>query len=282
MKDMSPILSSQRMLSACLALALSAGVAPRGFAADAASGPVAEHVILTNGFDLICDHREQTGDRVRLYTDSGSANFVEVGAADVASVERIVLPALPSSSSAGSKPALTAGHSDLTKAELHELLSSAGAQHNLDVNLLTSVVRAESGGHTAAVSKKGAQGLMQLMPKTAAQLGVSDSFRPEENVAGGATYLDSLLTRYHDNLALALAAYNAGPATVDRCGCVPPYRETRLYVARIIRDFNASVKTASRSGTLEAAQLANPNIQTGDAAAKPQQEQASLTGATAP
>jgi soluble lytic murein transglycosylase-like protein len=86
---------------------------------------------------------------------------------------------------------------------------------------------------------------MQLMPKTAAQLGVSDSFVASENIAGGTAYLDSLLTRYHDNLALALAAYNAGPAAVDRYHGVPPYRETRLYVARIIRDFNAAV-TASR------------------------------------
>jgi hypothetical protein len=265
-----------------LALTLFAGVATRSFAADADPGRVAEHVILANGFELICDHREQIGNRMRLYTDSGSTNFVEVGASEVAAVEKIVLPALPASASASNKPALAASHADLTKAELHELLSNAGAQHNLDVNLLASVVRAESGGHTAAVSRKGAQGLMQLMPTTAAQLGVSDSFQPEENVAGGASYLDSLLTRYRDNLALALAAYNAGPAAVDRCGCIPPYRETRLYVARIIRDFNASAKSATRSAALDAAQLGNPNAQPGAAPTNQQQEQASLAGATAP
>ena len=146
------------------------------------------------------------------------------------------------------------------------------------MNLLASVVRAESGGHTAAVSKKGAQGLMQLMPKTATQLGVSDSLRPDENVAGGASYLDSLLTRYHDNLALALAAYNAGPAAVDRWHGVPPYRETRLYVARIIRDFNASVRNANSDAaklTILITQLPNTVVQANH-------EQASLTGATAP
>jgi soluble lytic murein transglycosylase-like protein len=265
-----------------LILGCCAVVAQCGFAANAVPGRAAEHVTLTNGFELICDHREQTGDRVRLYTDSGSANFVEVGTADVASVEKIVLPAAASPPSVGSKVTTTAVHADLTKAELRELLSSAGAQHNLDVNLLASVVRAESGGHTAAVSKKGAQGLMQLMPKTAAQLGVNDSLRPDENVSGGASYLDSLLTRYHDNLALALAAYNAGPAAVDRWHGVPPYRGTRLYVARIIRDFNASVKNATRNATLDSAKLSHTGSQLLNAVAQKNPEQASLAGATAP
>ncbi len=270
------------MLASVLVLCGCAAVAMRGFAADAASGRVAEYITLTNGFELVCDHREQNGDRIKLYTDAEGSNFVEVGTAEVASIEKIVLPAIANPSSAGPKLTTTAVHADLSRAELHELLSSAGAQHNLDVNLLASVVRAESGGHTKAVSKKGAQGLMQLMPKTAAQLGVSDSLKPDENVAGGASYLDSLLSRYHDNLALALAAYNAGPAAVDRWHGIPPYRETRLYVARIIRDFNASVKNASRNSTLDAARLAHPNPQQRTTVADAGHEQASLTGATAP
>jgi hypothetical protein len=274
MKGMSRILANRRMLASALVFC--------GCAADAASGRVAEHITLTNGFELICDHREQNGDRIKLYSDAGGSNFVEVGTADVASVEKIVLPAIAGPSSANSKLTTTAVHADLTKAELHELLSSAGVQHNLDVNLLASVVRAESGGHATAVSKKGAEGLMQLMPKTAAQLGVSDSLRPDENISGGASYLDSLLTRYHDNLALALAAYNAGPAAVDRWHGVPPYRETRLYVARIIRDFNASVKSARRNSTSDSAQLVQPNPQKRTNVADTRHEQASLTGATAP
>jgi soluble lytic murein transglycosylase-like protein len=80
---------------------------------------------------------------------------------------------------------------------------------------------------------------MQLMPATAANLGVQNSFAPEQNVAGGTQYLDQLLTRYHDNIALALAAYNAGPDAVDRYHGIPPYAETRAYVARIIREFNS-------------------------------------------
>jgi hypothetical protein len=260
-----------------IVLALFAGGVGRGFAADNADnvdGRVAEHVTLTNGFDLICDHREQTGNRMRLYTNAESSDFVEVAATEVASVETIRLPVTANTTVAGIHPSAAGIHADLTRAELHELLSSAGARHNLDVNLLASVVRAESGGHTRAVSKKGAQGLMQLMPQTATQLGVNDSLRADENVAGGATYLDSLLTRYHDNLALALAAYNAGPAAVDRWHGVPPYRETRLYVARIIRDFNASARKA------EMVQHQNPQGQS--TVAKADQARTSLTGATAP
>jgi soluble lytic murein transglycosylase-like protein len=79
---------------------------------------------------------------------------------------------------------------------------------------------------------------MQLMPGTASDLGVADSFAPNQNIQGGSAYLDTLLKRYHDNLQLALAAYNAGPAAVDRWHGVPPYRETRLYVARVIREYN--------------------------------------------
>jgi len=91
------------------------------------------------------------------------------------------------------------------------------------------------------VSSAGARGLMQLMPGTAATLGVEDSFKPEENVRGGSVYLDSLLTRYRDNLALALAAYNAGPLAVDKYHGIPPYRETQAYVARVIHEFNRRV-----------------------------------------
>jgi soluble lytic murein transglycosylase-like protein len=121
------------------------------------------------------------------------------------------------------------------------MLARAGHEHNLDVDLLASLVKAESGGNARAVSRTGARGLMQLMPSTAAGLGVADSFAPQQNVRGGSAYLDALLTRYHDNMALALAAYNAGPAAVDRYRGIPPYHETRAYVARVIHEFNRRV-----------------------------------------
>lgn len=190
----------------------------------------AEEVTLTNGYNLLCDHREQAGDRVRLFTSQGGGNFVEVDAAEIASVA--VVPDTPPAAP------VTTAEPKLTNADVHQLIAQAGSAHNLDVDLLASVVRAESGGNTLAVSRTGAQGLMQLMPGTAAQLGVTDSFRADQNINGGTAYLDALLLRYHDNLALALAAYNAGPAAVDKYHGVPPYRETRVYVARVIREFN--------------------------------------------
>ena len=133
------------------------------------------------------------------------------------------------------------------------MLTQAGADHNLDVDLLASVVKAESDGNARAVSRAGAKGLMQLMPGTAAGLGVKNSFEPHENVRGGSTYLDALLTKYHDNLALALAAYNAGPEAVAKYNGIPPYHETHAYIARVIHEFNRRVLAreaeARRAGT---------------------------------
>jgi soluble lytic murein transglycosylase-like protein len=104
--------------------------------------------------------------------------------------------------------------------------------------LLNSVIRAESGFNPHAVSRKGAQGLMQLMPETASKLGVPNAFDPGANVDGGTRYLRELLERYNFDLVKALAAYNAGPKRVEQYGGVPPYYETRAYVASIVRDFN--------------------------------------------
>ena len=130
----------------------------------------------------------------------------------------------------------------LNPADLHEILSGAGKEHNLDVDLLASVVKAESDGNPRALSRAGARGLMQLMPATANGLGVTDSYKPDQNVRGGSTYLDELLARYHENLAWALAAYNAGPEAVDKYHGIPPYHETQVYVARVIHEFNRRVK----------------------------------------
>jgi soluble lytic murein transglycosylase-like protein len=136
------------------------------------------------------------------------------------------------------------------------MLSRAGADHNLDVDLLASLVKAESNGNARAVSRAGAAGLMQLMPATANDLGVHDRFEPGQNVRGGSTYLDALLTRYHDNLALALAAYNAGPLAVDKYHGIPPYNETRAYVAHVIHEFNRRVLSREAQARLAQAHLA--------------------------
>ncbi len=220
----------------------------------------AEHITLRNGFELDCDHRGVSdaadpgigsiaagGGRVRLYLDAGEANYLDVGQDEIVAAETLA-PVLPAVA-----PAPVAAKAELSPAELHELLAAAGAEHDLDVDLLASLVQAESGSHAHAVSRVGAQGLMQLMPATAAQLGVKDSFVPEANVHGGTAYLDSLLKRYHDNLALALAAYNAGPGAVDRYHGVPPYRETRAYVARIIHEFNRRYAARQAAASLATA-----------------------------
>jgi soluble lytic murein transglycosylase-like protein len=196
----------------------------------------AEHVTLKNGFELDCVRREVDGDRVRLYLASGNENYMEVAANAVVRVE--ALPDLPVVAVAAPAAPVASVVMLPTAAEMKEMIARAGAAHHIDVDLLASVIHAESGGQVKAVSRTGARGLMQLMPGTAAALGISDSFVPEQNIQGGTLYLDQLLTRYKDNLALALAAYNAGPGAVDKYHGVPPYRETRAYVTRIIREFN--------------------------------------------
>ena len=208
-------------------------LAATGISRAADASPL--HVTLTNGFDLICDHRETVGERVRLYLGPGSQSFLEVAGVEIASVEAAPLIQQRKDVPLKVSPAKTANP---TAEDVRGMMTRAGVKHNVDVDLLASVVRAESGGNVRAVSRTGARGLMQLMPGTAADLGVEDSFHPEQNINGGTAYLDALLMRYHDNIALALAAYNAGPAAVDRYHGIPPYRETRAYVARVIHEFN--------------------------------------------
>ena len=198
----------------------------------------AEHVTLRNGFDLFCDHREAKGERVRLYVDAAGSSFLEVNASDIVTTEHVDLPKTVAAEAAPKAAAPTAVPEKLTESDLQPMLTKAGTTYNLDSDLLASVVRQESGGHSHAVSRAGAQGLMQLMPGSASELGVANSFAPGDNIRGGTAYLDTLLKRYKDNLAFALAAYNAGPAAVDRWHGIPPYRETRAYVARVIREYN--------------------------------------------
>lgn len=207
----------------------------------------AEQVTLRNGYEIRCDHHAPVERRVRLYLSPGEDNYIEFKAEEISRVDSVPdLP--PAAETAGNalavpQPQSPAVKSDaqLSPADLREMLAQAGHAHNLDVDLLASLVKAESGGNSRAVSRAGARGLMQLMPGTASGLGVKDSFAPEQNVRGGSVYLDGLLTRFHDNLALALAAYNAGPEAVDRYHGIPPYAETRAYVARVIHEFNRRV-----------------------------------------
>jgi len=209
----------------------------------------AERITLANGFDVVCDHHALVEGRVRVYPKAAAPDYFELSPGAIDAVETVPDPPeepAPASTetanpSAVGNPVVKQVETRLTADDLHQLLSKAGSEHNVDEDLLASVVKAESGGNVRATSRAGARGLMQLMPGTAQQLGVTDSFAPEQNVRGGTAYLDWLLTRYHDSIPLAVAAYNAGPEAVDRYRGIPPYHETRMYVARVVHEFNRRV-----------------------------------------
>jgi len=121
---------------------------------------------------------------------------------------------------------------DITKYD--SLIAKASQKYNVESALIKAVIKAESNFNHMAVSRKGARGLMQLMPSTASSLQVRDSFHPENNIEGGVRYLRYLLKYFNDNLPLALAAYNAGENAVIKHGGIPPYRETQTYVQRVM------------------------------------------------
>ena len=118
-------------------------------------------------------------------------------------------------------------------AALDQMVRQTAEKHNVDPELVRAVISTESNWNVSALSSKGAQGLMQLVPGTAHQLGVGNAFDPAQNVDAGVRYLGMMLQRYNGDLKLALAAYNAGPSIVDRFGGVPNYRETRNYVEKV-------------------------------------------------
>jgi soluble lytic murein transglycosylase len=119
-------------------------------------------------------------------------------------------------------------------------------EHQMDFALIKAVIKAESAFNPRAVSRKGAQGLMQLMPATAGALGVADAFDPAQNLDGGSRHLGQLLTVYDGDLTRALAAYNAGEGAVQRHGGVPPYRETRAYVKKVLQRYRQGAKESGK------------------------------------
>jgi len=144
-----------------------------------------------------------------------------------------------------------------TAAPYRGLIRAAAARHGLASELVEAVIRVESNFEPRAVSSKGARGLMQLMPKTARLLGVRNVFDARQNIEGGARHLRNLVDRYNGNLTLALAAYNAGAEAVARHGGIPPYAETRAYVARVLKllqrtGLPVSAEAAEAQATLRA------------------------------
>ena len=205
----------------------------------------ADSAVLRNGFSIRFERRQDMGLVTRLYVNADQSSFVDVPTAEIDHIEAAPDEAAPV---ANQQAAQSMKQSAEHPVDIDELVAAASGAYRLDPDLVNSVIRAESGFNVRAVSPKGAQGLMQLMPQTASLLGVQNAFDPRANVAGGTRYLRTLLERYNFDLIKALAAYNAGPERVEQYGGVPPYYETKAYVARIVRDFN-SKKLAQKNAT---------------------------------
>lgn len=209
-----------------------------------ATASAADIAVLRNGYTIRHENREEIGELTRLYLSADRSSFVDVATADVEEFQRDDSPVFPTTQAeVAAAPAQAKSRAARTtpKASAQEIadaIGSASSRYRLDPDFVSSVVSAESGFNSRAVSPKGAQGLMQLMPGTASQLGVDNAFDPAKNTEGGTRYLRMLLERFNFDVAKALAAYNAGPMRVDQHHGVPPYLETRKYVARIINDYN--------------------------------------------
>jgi Transglycosylase SLT domain len=235
----------------------------------------AELAILRNGFSIRHEHRLVMGTNTRLFLAADDSSFTDVPTEEITGYEKdlslplpLPLPA-PAPADSHASISVTFGSAKAESAKswstksgsakfgspksrsarfgspkfvpapaLNQVVNSASAAYHLDPDLVNSVIHAESGFNSRAVSPKGARGLMQLMPGTANQLGVNDAFDPQANVTGGSRYLRELLERYNFDLVKALAAYNAGPQRVEQYRGVPPFRETRAYVARIVHEYN--------------------------------------------
>jgi len=199
----------------------------------------ADLAVLRNGNSIRHERREVVGAVTRLYLSAASDGYIEIPTDQIEHFEK---DTSPPPAPADSPVPVAAVHpqkqENLTREAMNRVVAGAGDRHQIDPDFINSVIRAESGFHQNAISKKGALGLMQLMPGTASQLGVSNPFDPHSNVEGGTKYLRDLLEKYHFDVAKALAAYNAGPKRVDQYHGIPPYFETQSYIARIIRDFN--------------------------------------------
>jgi len=180
---------------------------------------------------LVLDVRTQP-ERVR----AAMAASIEKQRASIEQQLRYIQSPLPSSSrpSFVVPPPVSYGCEPVVESDLSKMIDSAAREHSLDPAVIREVARQESAFHPCAVSPKGAQGLMQLMPATQAQLDVRDPFNPQESLSAGAKLLKQLLDRYHGDLALALGAYNAGMTRVDRNFSVPDIPETKGYVTNIL------------------------------------------------
>ena len=183
----------------------------------------ADYAVLRSGARIHITGYSETDGKVTLTFPGGSA---QIEAADLVSVE----PEEQFGSVAVSETSSDQPYADL--------IHAAATKNGLDEKLISRVIAEESNFNPRAVSRKNAQGLMQLLPETAARYAVADIFDPAQNIEAGTRYLKDLLTKYSGDLRLALAAYNAGPDVVDRYAGIPPYPETQKYVERITADLS--------------------------------------------
>ncbi|MDQ1470546.1 MAG: hypothetical protein QOJ99_2026 [Bryobacterales bacterium] len=203
--------------------------------------------MLQTGFRLYAERHETEGARVRLFSGGG---VTDLPAASVVRFEddEAPMPLVVSVPTLEVTP-LPAPLQNLPPVP-QELAAMAARKYALPESFVRSVMKAESGFQPAALSPKGAIGLMQLMPGTAQALGVNPK-DPQQNAEGGAQYLRDLLAKYEnhpDQVLLALAAYNAGPAAVERYHGVPPYRETREYILRVLKNWDRQKDAAPGTG----------------------------------
>jgi soluble lytic murein transglycosylase-like protein len=208
------------------------------FALPAWAGELA---ILNNGFSIRSERHVPVGAITRLYLSSDGKSYTDLPTADIHHFEEDLSQPTPVEPAPSLLPP--------PKPTLNEVVTATGIQHRIDPDLIRSMIHAESNFNTKAHSSKGAQGLMQLMPQTAKNLGVSNVYDAQENIDGGTRYLKQLLELYNYDLVKTLAAYNAGPGRVSKYRGVPPYRETQMYIRKIILDYNrkklADQKTAA-------------------------------------
>ena len=195
-----------------------------------APGVRAEYFVLRSGQRLNVTAYQRIGDNYRLQIKGGTVD-VPVELVVAIEPEEIFTPLPPV---------------EVSKEPFGDLISAAAKRYGVDADLITSVIAAESNFDPKAISRRNARGLMQLLPVTAASLGVKDIFDPAENIDAGTRYLRDLLQLYKNDLALTLAAYNAGPDRVQHYGSVPPFAETITYVRRVKQTY--ALRKSSNAG----------------------------------
>jgi hypothetical protein len=218
-------------------------------------GLAGENAILVSGFRIHADRHEVSGDMVKLFAGGG---FTEMPASQITGFEPVEDAPIPPPAPVVVIPAAVVTAAIPVPAVQNQpldpkrLAAESAKRNNLPEALIRSVMHAESGFQPNAISPKGAIGLMQLMPGTADQLH-ADPYDPKQNVEAGTAYLRALVVKYEDyddGVARAVAAYNAGPAAVDHYNGIPPYRETRDYVIRVLTEYLKSIPAPKPNGSL--------------------------------